>query len=128
MSQTEKHDIESREDIEFLMRKFYEKLLVDQTVGFLFTEIAELDLEAHIPKLVDFWADQLLGSNTYSGNPMRVHMKLHQKSSLKKEHFNVWLNHFRETVDSHFSGQKADLIKERALSIATIMQVKVAQL
>lgn len=125
---TERTDITSRQDIETLIRLFYDQLLVDDLVGFLFTEVVQLNLEEHLPKLVDFWEDQLLGSHRYSGNPMRVHMHLHQQEPLRKEHFDRWLQHFNRTVDSLFTGPKAHLAKERALSIATVMQIKMAQL
>ena len=80
-------DIQSRADLELIIKKFYEQLVVDKLVGFLFTEVVKLNLEEHLPKLVDFWEDQLFGSHNYKGNPMRVHMNLHKKSSLTKEHF-----------------------------------------
>lgn len=120
-------DISSREDIELLIKEFYDKLLVDEVVGYLFTEVVALDLKEHLPRLVDFWEDQLLGTNNYSGNPMKVHLDLHQKEALQKAHFERWLNHFNQTVDAHFSGPKAHLAKERALSIATVIQIKTAQ-
>ena len=120
-------DISCRADIELIIEKFYDKLLVDDLVGYLFTEVVELDLKKHLPILVDFWEDQLLGSNKYAGNPMRVHMNLHLKEPLKKEHFDKWLTHFNQTVDAYFEGQKTHLCKERALSIATVMQIKIAQ-
>ena len=120
-----KTDITSREDLELIIQKFYDQLLVDDVVGYLFTEVANLDLDEHLPKLVDFWEDQLLGTNKYSGNPMKIHMDLHLKEQLKKVHFDTWLTHLNTTVDAHFTGQKARLLKERALSIATVMQIKV---
>ena len=122
-----KADITTRLDIERLIKNFYDKLLVDEVVGFLFTETVQLNLEEHLPKLVDFWEDQLIGSHKYSGNPMKVHMNLHVRRPLTKEHFDRWLLHFSETVDAHFSGPKAHLAKERALSIATVMQIKILQ-
>lgn len=122
-----KQDISSRKDIELLVKEFYDKLLVDRVVGYLFTDVVELDLDEHLPRLVDFWEAQLLGGDNYTGNPMRVHLQLHQKSALKQEHFERWLQHFNETVDANFSGMKAHLAKERALSIATVIQIKIAQ-
>lgn len=122
-----KQDISTRKDIELLIKEFYNKLLVDDVVGYLFTEVVELDLDEHLPRLVDFWEDQLLGTGNYSGNPMRVHLKLHQKEPLQKKHFERWLEHFNKTVDANFSGPKAHLSKERALSIATVIQIKTTQ-
>lgn len=117
-------DITSRADIEIVIEDFYKKLLADELVGYIFTEVIQLNLAEHLPRLVDFWEDQLLGSNKYFGNPMRVHMNLHLKEPLQKEHFERWLQYFHETIDSRFQGPKAYLAKERALSIATVMQIK----
>ena len=50
-----------------------------------------------------------------------------QKEALKKQHFDRWLLLFNETVNKLFVGNKAELAKTRALSIATIMQVKIHQ-
>lgn len=121
-----KPDITSREDLDQLMRSFYEKLLVDDVVGYLFTEVIDLDLDEHFPRLVDFWEVQLLNGGRYEGNPMRVHLDLHAKEPLTKAHFDRWLNHFNSTMDELFEGPKAHLAKERALSIATVIQIKIA--
>jgi len=40
------------------------------------------------------------------------------------EHFQKWLLLFTETVDQLFEGEKAELAKQRATSIATVMQIK----
>lgn len=125
---SDKRDIESRKDIELLIKNFYDKLLVDDVVGYLFTEVVELDLEEHLPRLVGFWEGQLFGVNSYSGNPMRVHLDLNSQEHLRKDHFDRWLSHFNTTVDELFEDPKAHLAKERALSIATVMQIKIAQL
>lgn len=121
---TAQRDIETRTDIETLMRSFYELLLVDEMVGFLFTEVVVLDMDEHLPKLTDFWEDQLLGTNNYSGNPLMIHKRLHDRSALRAEFFDRWLLLFNQTVDTLFSGPKASLAKERAQSIATVMQIK----
>ena len=125
--ETTKTDIATRADIERLMNGFYGRLLTDDAINFLFTDVAKIDLEAHLPRLVDFWQDQLLGSSNYSGNPMHVHMSLHSEHALTKLHFDTWIGHFNRTVDENFSGPKAHLAKERALSIATVIQIKIAQ-
>ena len=59
---------------------------------------------------------------------MQPHMKLHQQSPMKKQHFETWLRYFKETVDELFTGDNAFIIKERAVSIATVMQIKTKQL
>ena len=42
-------DIERREDLLLIMEKFYDKLLVDETISFFFTKITNTDkhLEEH---------------------------------------------------------------------------------
>lgn len=123
-----KADIQSREDILLLMQEFYKKLLTDDSISYLFTDVAKINLEHHLPVLVDFWDSILFQSDTYRKNAMQPHMDLHQKSPLRKGHFDTWLKYFFETVDELFEGEKAFMAKERAKSIATIMQIKTSQL
>ncbi|MEO1053929.1 MAG: group III truncated hemoglobin [Bacteroidota bacterium] len=121
-------DIETRSDIEFMVDSFYRKVQNDTVIGYFFNEVVELDWQKHIPTMYDFWETTLLNNIKYKGNPMKVHLSLHQKSQLEPHHFDKWLKLFRETVDEHFAGSKAELAKTRALSIATVMQIKIHQL
>jgi len=57
---------------------------------------------------------------------LQVHFDLNEKFKLKPEHFSIWLYHFMTTVDSLFAGENAEKIKTRALSIANVMQIKLA--
>ena len=59
---------------------------------------------------------------------MQPHIDLHQKSPLQAQHFETWLRYFNETVDELFEGEIAFHAKERALSIATVMKIKLMQL
>jgi hemoglobin len=119
-----KKDITTREDLLLLMTIFYEKLLHDDTISYLFTDVAKINLEHHLPVLVDFWDSVLFQSDTYRKNAMQPHIDLHKKSPLQKNHFSTWLNYFKQTVDELFEGENAFIIKERATSIATVMQIK----
>ena len=47
--------INNREDIELLVNKFYEKVKVDETIGYIFNEIANINWDKHLPKMYDFW-------------------------------------------------------------------------
>ena len=120
-------DIASEKDLEKLMDAFYSKAIDDHEIGFFFTEVVQLDLEAHKPVLVKFWSSILLDTYDYSGNAMRKHVDLHHKHPMEARHFERWLELFNETVDELFVGDKARLAKERALSIATAMRVKLTQ-
>ena len=124
----DKKDIENREDLLLLMQEFYKKLLSDNSINYLFTDIAKINLEHHFLVLVDFWDSILFQSGTYQKNAMHPHMVLHQKSSLTKQHFETWLRYFKETIDELFTGSNSFIINERATSIATVMQIKISQL
>ena len=124
----DKKDITNREDLMLLMVLFYKKLLSDSSINYLFTDVAKIDLDHHLPVLVDFWDSILFQTGAYQKNAMQPHMALHQKSPLDKQHFETWLRYFKETVDEQFDGNNAFIIKERATSIATVMQIKIKQL
>lgn len=123
-----KKDISTREDLFLLVENFYEKLFHDETISYLFTDIAKINQDHHFPVLVDFWDTILFQSDTYRKNAMQPHLILHQKSPLQKHHFETWLMYFNATVDELFEGEKAFIAKERAKSIATVMQIKLGQI
>jgi hemoglobin len=119
-------DIESREDLEIFTRAFYTRLLADDKVNYIFTDVAQIDLEEHLPKITDFWELSMFHTGPYRNNPMQVHMQLNDKEQLTSEHFDIWLGHFNATVDELFEGPNTEKIKTRAVSIATIMKIKVS--
>jgi hemoglobin len=119
-----KKDISSRDDIVKMVNQFYENVLDDSTIGYIFKDVAKIDIESHMPTMYDFWESTLLNKSTYRGNTMKVHLDLNEKERLKKGHFDQWLALFNATVDELFQGEKAELAKTRALSIATVMQIK----
>ncbi len=49
-----KNDIETRADIDDLMNRFYARAINDETIGYIFTDVAKLDLEHHLPVIGDF--------------------------------------------------------------------------
>ena len=124
---TMKKDIETRDDIERLVRCFYEKVVADPVIGHIFTEVVRVNWEKHLPVMYDFWENTLFYTGNYTGNPMQSHKALHRRFPLSKEHFNRWLSLFTSTVDELYEGEKAELAKQRAMSIATIMQIKIIQ-
>ena len=121
------NDISTDEDVKLLVDEFYKKVLVDPTIGFIFTEVVQLSWEKHIPVMYSFWSSLLLGTNTYSGNPMVKHFELDKLIPLTKIHFDRWLQLWEGTVKENFSGAKADEARTRAKNIAGIMQFKIEQ-
>ena len=110
-------DIESREDCERLVRAFYTQALADPIIGFIFTDVAKLDLEPHVPRITAFWETVLLGEQSYSGGAFRPHAELHQKVGLRQGHFDRWLQLWFGTVDGMFAGPVANQAKIHALRV-----------
>jgi hemoglobin len=115
---SDKRDIEDREDCERLVRAFYGRALEDPLIGWLFTEVARLDLEAHVPVLASFWETILLGARSYGGGAFAPHAALHMRAPLRAAHFERWLVLWRQTVDELFAGERAELAKAHAERVA----------
>jgi hemoglobin len=111
-------DIETRDDVERLVRAFYRRALTDPIIGFLFTDVAKLDLEAHVPRITSFWETILLGARSYGGGAFRPHAELHAKATLQRGHFDRWLVLWRETIDELFAGERAEQAKAHADRVA----------
>jgi hemoglobin len=112
------HDIRSRADCERLVRAFYGRALEDPIIGFIFVDVAKLDLEVHVPRITSFWETILLGARSYSGSAFRPHAELHAEVRLREGHFTQWLNLWSRTVDELFAGERAELAKAHAHRVA----------
>jgi len=121
-------DIESRADCERLVRAFYGRALEDPIIGFIFVDVAKLDLEAHVPRLTSFWETILLGAQSYRGGAFRPHAQLHGKVRLRRGHFERWLALWRGTVDELFEGERAELAKTHALRGARAFHERLDQM
>jgi hemoglobin len=119
-----KRDIETRADIETFIQAFYKKVIVDETVGIIFTKIVPINWEHHIPLIVDFWEIILLDNPMYKKNAMAVHFDINKVFPLQKKHFDAWLYLFNSTLDEMFEGNKTTLAKKRAEGIAQVMLLK----
>jgi len=119
------HDIQNQEDLYLLVEEFYKKLLSDDSISYIFTDVVKIHLEEHLPILVTFWSQAILGTGGYSKNLTQIHLDIDAKEHLRPELFTIWLNHFYTSVDENFKGAKAEQIKTQALSIATVMQIKI---
>ncbi len=120
-------DIQSREDIELLMTRFYDKVKKDDTIGYIFNEVAKVNWDHHIPIICDFWETLLLDAAKYRNNAMAVHYALNRKEPFEEKHFDRWLFLFNETVDQLFEGNIADMAKKKAKSIASLMLFRMKQ-
>ena len=117
-------DIQCREDIVDILWKFYTIAFKDDLIGRFFTEVVPLDLDTHIPVIADFWDSVVFNARGYRKNVMEVHQHIHLLSAIRKEHLDRWVKLFTGTVSENFEGEKAELMKQRARSIATLMDIK----
>ena len=117
-----RRDIETRADCERLVRAFYGRALVDPIIGFLFTDVARLDLEQHVPRITSFWETILLGARSYGGGAFRPHAELHFKVPLTRGHFDRWLYLWTITLDELFAGERAELAKSHAVRVAAAFE------
>ncbi len=60
-----KKDIETRADIDELLIYFYSIAIKDELIGYIFTDVAELDLQQHLPIIGDFWETLLFRTGDY---------------------------------------------------------------
>jgi hemoglobin len=123
-----KQDIQGADDLNRLVEAFYQKVLADAQIGYIFTQVMQLDFAVHLPKIAAFWTSVLFGTGDYSGNPMTKHIELHRKEALTAAHFARWLSLWIDTTDALFAGAKAEECKAKARNIADMMQFKIGQL
>jgi len=105
-------------DLHPLLVEFYERIAGDPLVAPYF---AELDMSAHLPRIVDFWSTLLFRSGRYTGNAFRPHLEM---PGLTGEHFERWLATLETTLDALHAGPNAERMKAFAQRVAYSMQVR----
>lgn len=86
---------------------------MDEVLGPIFNDVAEVDWNQHLPLLERFWNTQLFGAGTYQGAAMPAHIRLHRRFPRRDEHFDRWLDLFCDVVDARFVGPMAENTKHR---------------
>jgi hemoglobin len=117
-----KKQLKGKAEIELLVNRFYEKVRADELLAPMF---AAVHWEQHLPVMYRFWESTLMYVGSYEGNPMEAHQRLNDRMPMTKAHFQRWKQLFLETVDELFEGDMAERAKQRALSIATVMEMKI---
>ena len=116
-------DVQNRSDIIKFINAFYAKAKTNIVIGPVFhAAIKEKEWEVHLQRIYDFWEMVLLSQSSYRGDPFSKHIDL----SIKKLHFEVWIQLFNETLDQYFEGPNVDLLKDRALKMSEMFQIKLA--
>lgn len=116
-----KQDIQNIDDIKVLVDNFYGKVQRDPLIGPVFIGVIRDNWPTHLEKMYRFWETVLLERHSYHGSPFSPHAQM----PLEKKHFDTWLTLFRETVDEHFSGPKAEEAQWRAEKMAAMFLAKI---
>ncbi len=118
----QRSDIESIQDIQFLVNLFYARVREDDLLSPIFESVIGEKWDDHFERMYRFWETVLLGRYTYIGSPFPPHLNL----PVEGKHFNRWLVLFESTVDSFFAGEKADKAKMQASKMAEMFEAKIS--
>jgi hemoglobin len=118
--EAEQTDILNIDDVKLLVNDFYGKIRDNELLSPIFNGVIKDNWPAHLEKMYGFWQTLLLDVQAYSGSPFLKHAKL----PIEKEHFDTWIGLFNETVDEHFTGEKASEAKWRAARMSEMFQYK----
>ena len=111
------HDVRD-EDLHDILTAFYDTIEQDELLAPYFID---LDMDAHMPRIVAFWSTILFHTGQYSGNAFRPHMSM---PGLTAAHFARWVATLERTVDARHAGESAERMKDFAHRIAISMQLR----
>lgn len=107
--------------IEMLVRRFYEAVQADPFIGPVFAARIQ-DWEPHLQRMMAFWSSVALMSGRYHGQPMQKHLPL----PVHADHFDRWLEIFKETALEVCPPKAAAHFLERAQRIAESLELGIA--
>jgi hemoglobin len=122
-------DLDSRQEIGEFVTRFYREIAQDSRFHLYFETLAAVDWRAHTLELVDFWAGLLLAeSGRDADDVIEAHRWLHDAAPFDAELFDRWLEILDTTVDSGWSGPKAEQAKKRGFGYAWAMAKRLADI
>lgn len=114
-------DLDRRSRVHDAVVDFYREVVFDDLLGPVFEDVAEVDWSAHIPRLISYWCQVLLGEPGYAGFVLEPHRRVHDLSAFSPELFDRWTVLWRRCVDAGWSGPMAERAKEHADRIARVL-------
>ena len=111
-------DVRTEADIRQLVDTFYARVSADALLSPVFNDLAQVNWDAHLPTMYDFWSSVLLGTSRYKGRPFAKHFPL----PIGAAHFQRWLALFQASVDALFTGPKAAEAKTKAQHIGAMFE------
>ena len=121
-------DVETRQDLEKLVRVFYGRIQKDPLLGRIFNKLI-IDWKEHFETITNFWEMHLFRTQSYTGDVIKVHQIVDRKEgySVTMNHFGAWLNLWISTIDNMFQGENANLLKYRARKMGTHLYINIFQ-
>jgi hemoglobin len=117
-------DIENYEDIKIVIDTFYKRVQKDDLIGPIFMDKIFGDWQPHLTIMYDFWYTVLFGKAAYRGQPFAKYVTL----PVYKEHFDIWIVLFHQTIDELYAGIIAENAKERAVKMSLLFQEKLKEM
>lgn len=113
-----KPDLDNKETIKVFVEQFYEKVLVDELLAHIFTDVAKINIEEHFLKIRSYWEKMLLKDPAYKRHMMNIHREVYAKFPFSTQEFERWVKLFVETVEQGYQGPMADRAIKLANTIA----------
>ncbi len=108
------------DNIRALVDAFYTQVRADPLLGPVFAAKLDGHWDEHLPKMVAFWSNLVLGTKGYRGNVQARHQPL---EGIEPAHFSRWLALFLNTVEARYAPAAAVRFMEPALRIAHSLQL-----
>ncbi|MCK5880343.1 MAG: group III truncated hemoglobin [Sinobacterium sp.] len=116
-------DLDSKENIEEFVSSFYDKVLADKQLAPIFHDVAGIDIKQHLPRICSYWEKLLLGDKAYKRHTMNIHREINAKQRFTNDDFERWLQHFTQTANEEYQGEKTSRAVVIATTIAKNMQL-----
>lgn len=117
-------DLDTRAQIHDLVVHFYREIVFDEFLDHVFEDVAQVDWNSHIPRLIDYWCRVLLGQPGYDGMILAPHQEVHELESFTTEHFDKWFALWVQSIDERWEGPLAEKAKSHAAHMAGVMSRK----
>jgi hemoglobin len=115
-------DLDTPEEIFELVTRQYADVVQDDLLQPYFDfGPGFIDWQAHIGAVTDYWCHVLLYAPSYEIDAIELHRHLHDEHPFTPELFDRWLEIFRDSVESGWSGPGATSAVRRATGMARAM-------
>jgi hemoglobin len=107
-------DLANRTQIHHAVTAFYREIVFDEVLEPMFSEVAEVDWTVHIPVLIDYWCQILLGAPGARTSTAAVHRHLHGRRAIEPIHCDRWYSLWVTTLDDGWAGPRTQRAKDHA--------------